>query len=162
MKEIKIPIPENEDLDEAMVTVLKFFLDSEAKSKIYLYLRKKGPSTSQDIAKGSNLYPSSARESLSEMTKKGILTRKKLKTEGAGKKPYIYEAIPPVDLIKKKIGGIESKLNKLLNLDRVLKEDKNPKSSKEPYRVRIEKVIDEKGEETVHIESTADEEKKKS
>jgi len=159
MKEIKIPLPEREDLDEAMVGVLKFFLDSEAKSKIYLYLRKKGPSTSQDISKGANLYSSSTREALAEMTKKGTVTREKLETEGIGKKPYIYEAIPPGELIKKKIGGIESKLNKLLNLDSSIKEGKKSKAPKMPYRVRIEKIIDETGEETVTIESTAEEEK---
>jgi predicted transcriptional regulator len=158
MKEIKIPLPEKEDLDEAMLGVLKFFLDSEAKSKIYLYLRKKGPSTSQEISKGANLYSSSTREALAEMTKKGTVTREKLVTENAGKKPYIYEAIPPSELIKKKIGGIESKLNKLLNLDSSIKEGKKSKAPRMPYRVRIEKTVDEKGEEQVTIESSSEEE----
>ncbi len=161
MKELKIQLPEKEDLDEALIGLMNFFLNSEAKSKIYLYLRKKGPSTSQEIAKGSNLYPSSAREALASMTKSGILTRKKLETEGTGKKPYVYEAILPSELIKTKISGIETKLNKLLNLDSNLKEDETPRSPKDPYRVRIEKVIDEKGEEQVLIESSAEEETKK-
>jgi hypothetical protein len=45
MKEIRIPLPGREDVDEALVGLLKFFLESEAKSKIYLFLRKKGTST---------------------------------------------------------------------------------------------------------------------
>jgi predicted transcriptional regulator len=160
MKELKIQLPEKEDLDEALIGLMNFFLNSEAKSKIYLYLRKKGSSTSQEIAKGANLYPSSTREALASMTKSGILTRKKLDTEGTGKKPYVYEAILPSELIKTKINGIEAKLNKLLNLDSNLKDDKTSRSSKDPYRVRIEKVIDEKGEEQVFIESSAEDEGK--
>jgi predicted transcriptional regulator len=164
MKEIKIQLPEKEDLDEAideaLVGLLKFFLDSEAKSKIYLYLRKKGASTSQQIAKGANLYPSSTREALAGMTKSGIVTRQKLETEGTGKKPYVYEAISATELFKSKISGIESKLNELLNLDNYLKGGKTLKHPKVPYRVRIEKVIDEEGVEQVIIESEGGEEVK--
>jgi len=158
MKEIKIPVPEKEDLDEALLSVLRFFLDSEAKSKIYLYLRKKGPSTSQEIAKGANLYPSSTRETLARMTKSGVVTRSKLETGSAGKNPYVYEAIPPAELMKKKIAGIEAKLNELLNLDSYLKGGRTISHRKVPYRVRIEKVIDEEGQEHVLIESEGGEE----
>ncbi len=160
MKEIKIKVPEKEDLDDALVGLMKFFLDSEAKSKIFIALRKKGPATSQEIARGANLYPSSTREALASMTKSGVVTRRKLETSGAGKNPYVYEAIPPSELFKTKISGIEAKLNKLLNLDNYLKGGKTIGHRKVPYRVRIEKVIDEKGEEQVLIESTSEEESK--
>ncbi|MFQ5888102.1 MAG: helix-turn-helix domain-containing protein, partial [Candidatus Hydrothermarchaeales archaeon] len=117
VKELKVKVPEIEDFDAALINVLKFFLDTESKAKIYLYLRKRGKSTSTEIAKGANLYPSSVREALVEMTKAGIATREKLVKEGAGKNPYVYEAISPTDLLKKKVDKIENRLNKLINLD---------------------------------------------
>ncbi|MFQ5887592.1 MAG: hypothetical protein ACE5HY_02725, partial [Candidatus Hydrothermarchaeales archaeon] len=60
----------------------------------------------------------------------------------------------------RKISGIETRLNKLLNLDDSLKGGKTLKHPKVPYRVRIEKVVDEKGEEKVLIESEGGEESK--
>lgn len=160
MKEIKIPVPEKEDVDEFLVGILKFFLDSETKSKIYLYLRKSGPATAQETAKGANLYPSSAREALVSMAKSRIVTRSKLEVEGAGKKPYVYDAIEPSELLKRKISGIETRLNKLLNLDRYIEKEKTFIHPKIPYQVRIEKIIDDEGEEHMVIKSSADEEVK--
>lgn len=157
MKEVKINVPEKEDLDEAVVGLVKFFLDSEAKSKIYIYLRKRGASTSMDISKGANLYPSSTREALVSMTKSGIVTRSKLNTEGTGKKPYVYEAISPSELFKTKISGIEAKLNRLLNLDNLVKNGRTIKHKGVPYRVRIEKIIDDQGKEQVVVESHVEE-----
>jgi sugar-specific transcriptional regulator TrmB len=161
VKEIKIQIPEKQDFDEAMVGLVKFFLDSEAKSKIYVFLRKTGPSTAQEISKGSNLYPSSTREVLASMTKTGVVTRVKLDVVGSGKKPFVYEAISPSELFKARISGIESKINNLLNLDNIVKNGKTIKHSRVPYRVRVEKVVDEEGEKVVLVESEGGEEKTK-
>ncbi len=157
MKEVKIQIPEKSDLDEALVGVLRFFLDSEAKSKIYLYLRKNGASTSQQVSRGANLYPSSAREALLEMAKAGVVSRRKMEVSGVGKKPYVYEAITPGELLKKKLDGIESKLNRLLNLDTYVKDEPSFKHPRIPYRVRIEKVTDDEGVEHVLVKSESDE-----
>jgi predicted transcriptional regulator len=145
-KEIKVKIPEKGDFDEALVGLVKFFLDTETKSKIYLFLRKNGRSTSPEIAKGANLHPSSVREALKEMSQGGILKREKLEVEGAGKRPYVYEAISPVELVRKKAGGIEEILNRVSNLDEGLK-GKKLKRPKLPYRIRIERVDGEEDEE---------------
>lgn len=161
VKEIKIQIPEKQDFDEALIGLVKFFLNSEAKSKIYVFLRKAGQSTAQEIAKGSNLYPSSTREALASMTKGGVVTRRKLDVEGSGKKPFVYEAISPSELFKSKISGIESKLNSLLNLDNFVKNGKTIKHPRVPYRVRIEKIVDEDGEEVVLVESEGGEDQSK-
>lgn len=144
VREVKIKVPEREDFDEALVNLLKYFLDTETKAKIYLYLRKKGKATSEEIAEGANLYPSSVREALAGMYKSRVLKREKLKMEGVGKNPYVYEAISPSELTKKKIKGIEHRLNKLFNLDTYLKEGKEIKPPKIPIRIRIEKVEKEK------------------
>lgn len=148
-KEIRVKIPEREDFDEALVNLMKFFLDTETKAKIYLYLRKKDRSTSQQIAKGANLYPSSVREALAEMTKSGIVTREKLEIEGAGKNPYVYEAISPKKLAKLKVNGMEQRLNDLFNLDKHLHEGGRELSHPRiPFKIRIERARKNHGEET--------------
>ncbi|MFQ5887838.1 MAG: helix-turn-helix domain-containing protein [Candidatus Hydrothermarchaeales archaeon] len=152
VKEIKVKVPEMEDFDAAVINLLKFFLDTESKAKIYLFLRKHGKSTSREIAKRANLYPSSVREALIEMTKAGITTREKLKTEGAGKNPYVYEAISTTELTKRKIDRIEQRLNKLISLDTYLKGDKKIKPPGVPVRIRIEKIEDEEGNVDVKVE----------
>jgi predicted transcriptional regulator len=140
-KEIRVKIPEREDFDEALVSLMKFFLDTETKAKIYLYLRKKGRSTSQQIAKGANLYPSSVREALADMTKSGVVTREKLEIEGAGKNPYVYEAISPKELAKLKVNGIEKRLNDLFNLDKHLREGERELSHPRiPFKIKIERA----------------------
>lgn len=147
-KEIRVKIPDREDFDEALVNLMKFFLDTETKAKIYLYLRKKGKSTSRQIARGANLYPSSVREALTEMTKGGVVTREKLEIKGAGKNPYVYEAIPPKELAKLKVKGMEQRLNDLFNLDKHLHEgEREFKHPRIPFKIRIEKVKKEKKEE---------------
>ena len=140
-KEIHVKIPDREDFDEALVNLMKFFLDTETKAKIYLYLRKRGRSTSQEIAKGANLYPSSVREALAEMTKSGVVTREKLEVEGVGKNPYVYEAIPPKELAKLKVKGMEQRLNDLFNLDRHLRDEGRELSHPRlPFKIKIEKA----------------------
>ena len=148
VKEVTIKVPDKADFDEALVNMMKFFLDTETKGKVYLYLTKKGMSTSKEIAKGANLYPSSVREALAELTKKKIVVRKKLEKEGAGKNPYVYEAIPPSELAKMKIKKIEERLNNLVDLDRHLKKgekgEREIKHPKMPFRIKIERVKEEK------------------
>jgi predicted transcriptional regulator len=140
-KEIHVKIPDREDFDEALVNLLKFFLNTETKAKIYLYLRKRGRSTSQDIARGANLYPSSVREALVEMTKSGVVTREKLEVKGAGKNPYAYEAITPKELAGLKVKSMEQRLNDLFNLDRYLREEGREISHPRlPFKIKIEKA----------------------
>jgi predicted transcriptional regulator len=140
-KEIHVKIPDREDFDEALVNLMKFFLDTETKAKIYLYLRKRGKSTSQEIAKGANLYPSSVREALAEMTKSGVVTREKLEVEGVGKNPYAYEAISPKELAKLKVKSMEQRLNDLFNLDKHLRDEGREISHPRlPFKIKIEKT----------------------
>lgn len=140
-RDIHVKIPDREDFDEALVNLMKFFLDTETKAKIYLYLRKRGTSTSQEIARGANLYPSSVREALVEMTKSGVVTREKLEVEGAGKNPYVYEAISPRELARLRIKSMEQRLNDLFNLDRHLRgEGRELSHPRLPFKVKIEKA----------------------
>ena len=163
MKEIKIPLPEKQDFDGFLMEILKFFLDSEAKSKIYLYLRNSGQAISKDIAKGANLYPSSTREALADMTKNGVVLRTKLDVEGTGKKPFVYEAISPTELLKKRASKIEEGISRLLNLggrEEGSKKEKPLRHPKAPYRIRIEKVVDDEGKELVVVETNVEKDNK--
>jgi hypothetical protein len=45
-----------------------------------------------------------------------IIYRNKIKNDSIGKNPFIYYAIPPVQLLKKYTREIEDKLNKIANL----------------------------------------------
>ncbi len=128
-----------DNIDKPFVDLLVFFLNTETKAKIYLYLRKFGKATSQEIAKGTILYPSSVREALVDLHDMGVVRREKAETEKVGKKPYIYEAIPPVELMKKTVGNIEQKLNKLVDLDRYLDEEGEIKHPRIPVRIKIVK-----------------------
>ncbi|NOZ76399.1 MAG: transcriptional regulator [Euryarchaeota archaeon] len=147
-KEFKLKFPEKEDFDDALVSLVQVLLDTETKAKIYIFLRKHGPSQSREIAKGANLHPSSVRQALMEMTKAGILDRRKMEVEGAGKRPYIYEAISPVELVRKKAGAIEEVLNKVSNLDERLMGEKKLKRPRFPYRIRIERQGEDEGQES--------------
>ncbi|MFQ6087398.1 MAG: helix-turn-helix domain-containing protein [Candidatus Methanofastidiosia archaeon] len=136
-KEVTIKLPGREDFDNAMVQVLKVFLDTETKAKIYLYLRRHGKATADEIAKGAGLYPSSVREALVQMVDSKILKREKLEKRGIGKNPFIYEAIPAQELTKRQLKKVEEELNKLFNLDNYLKERKEFSAGR--VKITIEK-----------------------
>jgi|TARA_B100002003_G_C14113977_1_gene535813 predicted transcriptional regulator len=143
VKEIHVKIPDRDDFDEAFAGLIKIFLNTDTKLKIYLYLRKMGRSTSHQISKGANLYPSSVRETLKKMFKEGIVTRDKLKIEGAGKNPYEYEAISSKELTKRGITDMEKNLNKMFNLDKILQDGKRELShSRIPLKIIIERKSD--------------------
>ncbi|MFQ6052175.1 MAG: helix-turn-helix domain-containing protein [Candidatus Hydrothermarchaeota archaeon] len=140
-----------ENIDKPFIDLLVFFLNTETKAKIYLYLRKFGKATSQEIAKGTFLYPSSVREALVDLHNMGVVRREKAETEKVGKKPYIYEAIPPTELLKKTIGNIEQKLNELINLDRYLDKEGEIKHPKIPIRIKVVREETEKNDEEGNI-----------
>ena len=91
-------------------------LDSRAESRIYVYLLRKNGARSDDIIRGTKLHPSTVRELLSKMYNNKIIYREKIKTETIGKNPYIYGAVSPVILLKRRMKIIETRLNKIANL----------------------------------------------
>ncbi|MGD2247249.1 MAG: helix-turn-helix domain-containing protein [Candidatus Methanofastidiosia archaeon] len=106
-----------EERDERILRALQWFNMGEAKAKAYVYLVKKGKATAEDVAKGAGLYPTTAREVLTELSERGIVLRDKLDTEGAGRKPFVYTAIPPSELLKKQVHTIEKTLSELMRLE---------------------------------------------
>jgi len=130
--EIEIPGPteilENiegslDKLTSTMEEIVTEIFKSRTKARIYLYLVTKGKQTSDQVSKGTGLYPSTVRDALADMHGKGFLHRTKVEKEGAGKHPYIYKAIPPPRLVEAYARTMESRLTALLNVKRIMKKD---------------------------------------
>ncbi|MFB6227030.1 MAG: winged helix-turn-helix transcriptional regulator [Halobacteriales archaeon] len=126
-----------EEFDQGVVDLLAWLLDTETRARIYVHLRQSPGSTSDEIADGTGLYPSTVRESLAELTEEGILERTKRQNEGAGNNPYEYTAIPPSDLVGGLIGQIQDELNAIVNLDQFLGDSDETEERDEPVRIEV-------------------------
>ena len=105
------------EFDESVVDLLAWVLDTETRARIYVHLRQHPRSTSDEVADGTGLYPSTVREALAELHEDEVVTRGKRASAGAGNNPYEYEAIAPSDLVRDVVGQIQSQLNAVFNLD---------------------------------------------
>jgi len=132
-KEIKFNVPEKSDIDKGLMEMLKFFLDTESKVKIYLYLLKSGKSSSDNIAEGTSIYPSTCREALDSMLQMKVIE----KYEEGGEK---YTAVSPSKLVERKIGQLEKELNDFLKLEELLKDSKEIRTPFLPFKIKIERV----------------------
>ncbi|QLG48110.1 helix-turn-helix domain-containing protein [Natrinema halophilum] len=109
-----------EELDQRIVDLLSWILDTETRAKIYVYLLASPGSTSEEVAKGTGLYPSTVREALAELHDEDRVTREKRASKGAGNNPYEYTAIQPSDLVGGVVDQVQRELNTIFTLDRVL------------------------------------------
>jgi len=125
-----------EEFDEGVVGLLAWLLDTETRARIYVELRKSPGSTSEEIAGGTGLYPSTVRESLAELHEEGVLHREKRESDGAGNNPYEYTAIPPSDLVADLVEQIQDELNTIVNLDQFLGNDEGVETD-EPVRIEV-------------------------
>lgn len=82
--------------DDGVVDVLAWLLDTDTRARIFVYLRQHPYSTSDEVADGTGLYPSTVREAVAELAADSIVDRRKRHAEGAGNNPYEYTAIPRV------------------------------------------------------------------
>ena len=105
------------EFDEGIVDLLAWVLDTETRARIYLHLRQHPGSTSQEIAEGTGLYPSTVREALAELNGEEKVQRSKRESSGAGNNPYEYTAIAPSDLVASIVEDVQSELNTVFNLD---------------------------------------------
>ncbi|WP_254523770.1 helix-turn-helix domain-containing protein [Natrinema caseinilyticum] len=112
-----------EELDQRIVDLLSWILDTETRAKIYVYLLATPGSTSEEVAKGTGLYPSTVREALAELHDEDRVTREKRASEGAGNNPYEYTAIHPSELVGGVVDQVQRELNTIFTLDRVLDRD---------------------------------------
>ncbi|MFW5918865.1 MAG: ArsR family transcriptional regulator [archaeon] len=110
------------EFDSRVVDILSWVLDTETRARIYVHLRKAPWSTSEEVAEGTGLYPSTVREALAELADEEVVDRRKRQSEGAGNNPYEYNAIAPSDLVGNVVGRVQDELNTLFNLDSHLEE----------------------------------------
>ncbi|WP_226010115.1 winged helix-turn-helix domain-containing protein [Halomicrobium salinisoli] len=109
-----------EQFDEGVVDLLSWVLDTETRARIFVYLREHPDSTSEEVAEGTGLYPSTVREALAELHDEEKVTRRKREAGGAGNNPYEYAAIAPSDLVSDVVDDVQSELNAVFNLDQYL------------------------------------------
>jgi len=133
-----------EQFDEGIVDLLAWILDTETRARIYVHLRQHPESTSEEIADGTGLYPSTVREALAELHGEGVVERDKRESDGAGNNPYEYSAIPPSDLVSGIVDEVQRQLNTVFNLDNYL--DRSDADS-EPVTITVTDESDESDDE---------------
>jgi predicted transcriptional regulator len=106
-----------EQFDEGIVDLLAWVLDTETRARIYVYLRQNPGSTSEEVAEGTGLYPSTVREALAALHDEEKLERRKRESSGAGNNPYEYTAMAPSDLVGTIVDDLQDELNTVFNLD---------------------------------------------
>ncbi len=114
-----------EEFDKRLVDLLAWLLDTETRARLYIHLRQSPGSTSDEIAEGTGLYPSTVREAIVELHDEGIVTRTKRQNGGAGNNPYEYEAIPPSELVASLAEQVQAELNAVFCLDDYLEGDED-------------------------------------
>ncbi|WP_394348586.1 helix-turn-helix domain-containing protein [Halonotius roseus] len=105
------------EFDEGIVDLLAWLLDTETRARIYVYLRQHPHSTSDEIAEGTGLYPSTVREALADLHEDDAVERAKRDSDGAGNNPYEYEAIAPSSLVRGVVGEVQHELNTVFTLE---------------------------------------------
>lgn len=122
--------------DSGLVDILAWLLDTETRARIYVYLRQHPWSTSEEVASGTGLYPSTVREALAELADEETVERRKRQSEGAGNNPYEYTAIAPSDLVGGVVGRVQDELNTVFNLDSHLSDAEADDT--EPVRIEVQ------------------------
>ncbi|WP_226479200.1 helix-turn-helix domain-containing protein [Natrinema amylolyticum] len=146
--------PTVEELDQRIVDLLSWILDTETRAKIYVYLLANPGSTSEEVAKGTGLYPSTVREALAELHEEERVTREKRANEGAGNNPYEYTAIQPSDLVGGVVDQVQRELNTIFTLDRVLDREAEREPSTEfdddvePVKITVDDTAPTRGDES--------------
>lgn len=133
-----------EEFDKGIVDLLAWVLDTETRARIYVYLRQYPGSTSEEIASGTGLYPSTVREALAELNEEGNVSREKRESEGAGNNPYEYTAIAPSELVGGILHQVQDELNTVFNLDQYLTEDEGETSR--PITITVDDTDEPEGD----------------
>ncbi len=131
--------------DEGVVDMLSWVLDTETRARIYVYLRANPESTSDEVAEGTGLYPSTVREALAQLHEEGKVERAKRESGGAGNNPYEYSAMAPSELVGDVVEDVQSELNAVFNLDELLGTDRGRgrSSTDEPVTITVEEAGEE-------------------
>lgn len=123
--------------DKRLIDLLAWLLDTETRARIYIFLRQNPGSTSEEIATGTGLYPSTVREAIVELHDDEVVSRRKRASEGAGNNPYEYEAIAPSELVRTVSQQVQDELNTVFSLDEYL-EGRDTSTETEAVRITID------------------------
>lgn len=122
------------ELDESLIEVLTWIMETDTRARIYLYLRQQPAATSDQIATGTGLYPSTVRETLAVLCEEGTVRRYTEELSEEGTDPYVYESIPPEELVLDTLEQIQDRLNTVFMLDELLgvSDDQEPSRIQRP------------------------------
>lgn len=129
------------ELDTRLIDILSWVLDTETRGRIYVYLRQEPWSTSDEVAEGTGLYPSTVREALAELSEEEIVERRKRESEGAGNNPYEYKSIAPSELVGSVVGRVQEELNTVFTMDRRGEDGEEP--AVEPVQIEVNEAPEE-------------------
>jgi len=135
-----------EQFDEGIVDLLAWVLDTETRARIYVHLRQRPHSTSEEIAEGTGLYPSTVREALAELHEEGTVLRQKRQNDGAGNNPTSTPQSRRAKLVGDVVDDVQQELNTVFNLDRYLDADVDhgdDGSGSDPVTINVEDGTDD-------------------
>lgn len=141
------------EFDEGIVDLLAWLLDTETRARIYVYLRKHPHSTSDEIAEGTGLYPSTVREALADLNEDGAVERGKRDSDGAGNNPYEYEAIAPSSLVRGVVGEVQQGLNTVFTLE---KSESTAEADDGPVTITIDGPDDDDEDNSIDVDNVDD------
>ncbi|SEH14321.1 Sugar-specific transcriptional regulator TrmB [Natronorubrum sediminis] len=147
-----------EEVDQRIVDLLSWILDTETRAKIYVFVLANPASTAEEVATGTGLYPSTVREALAELHGEERVTREKRVNDGAGNNPYAYTAIQPSDLVGGVVDQVQHELNTIFTLDSVIgrPNDEGPNDEDtdlEPVTITVDDTTAEAPSETDSVEA---------
>ncbi|MFB6111380.1 MAG: ArsR family transcriptional regulator [Halobacteriaceae archaeon] len=122
-----------DEFDERAVDLLSWLLETETRARIYVFLREEPWSTSEEVADGTGLYPSTVREALADLAADSTLERRKRQSGGAGNNPYEYKAVAPSELVGDVAGRLQDELDALCRLG-----GSEEEMDREPVRIEVE------------------------
>ena len=125
-----------EQFDEGVIDLLSWVLDTDTRARIYVHLCQYPDSTSDEVAEGTGLYPSTVREALADLHEEGQVTRRKRESGGAGNNPYEYSALPPSELVGGMVSDVQQQLNTVFNLGEYL-DGEHDDDSDEPVTITV-------------------------
>ena len=91
--------------------------DSQAECRVYVFLLRHDGVLSDEVIRGTGLHPSTVRELLASMYGRRVVVRRKLRTDSIGKNPFLYFAVSPLVLVRRRAKVLERRLNALASCE---------------------------------------------
>jgi hypothetical protein len=123
-------------MDEGLVDLLSRALDTDTRTRVYVFLRRRPDSTVEDIAAGTGLYPGAVRRVLDDFDDEGVIERHD------GDEPS-YTAARPDELLEVAVGRFRDELEAMFTPRR---RDRRPSRSErtDPVTIPVEEADDER------------------